>query len=141
MPDAHTVHAEYEQSGDGTRIYFDNGDSETLILTPLGDDLYMLEESSFLGEAMYKAVIRGTPREGGNLLFVSIERPSGLVTQSCLLSPDIIDSSDFASILEQIMEVGGNWERAFGGILLVHAPEGRMQEITDRIKALTEPRT
>jgi len=140
MPDALTVHAEYEGK-DSTRIYFNNGDSEDITLTPLGEDLYMLEESSFLGEAMYKDVIRATRREDGNLLFVSIERPSGLVTQSWLLSQDIIDSSDFGSILERIMEVGGHWERAFGGILLVHTPDGRMQEITDRIKALTKPRT
>ena len=76
MPNAPTVHVEYEGNYDRTRIYFDNGDSETLILTPQGDDLYVLEESSFLGEAMYKDVIRATRREDGNLLFVSVERRS-----------------------------------------------------------------
>jgi hypothetical protein len=141
MPDAPTVHIAVRGEGAATRIYFDGGDSEDLILTPLGDDLYVLEESSLLGYASYKDVIRARRREDGDFSFISLERPSGFVMQSWPLTQDTIDSSDFGSILEQIMAVGGHWERAFGGLLLVHTPEDRMQEITDRIKALTKSRT
>ena len=38
---------------------FDNGDSEELLLTPLGDNLYRVEESSLLGELMYRDVVKG----------------------------------------------------------------------------------
>jgi hypothetical protein len=34
------------------------------------------------------------------------------------------------------MALGGNQERAFGGLLLVHTPEGLAADIAERIKGL-----
>jgi hypothetical protein len=141
MPDTPTVHFEYDENGARTPVCFENGDTEDLVVTPLGDDLYRLEETSLLGEARYRDVIRARSREDGALLFIRVESPSDLVTQEWLLSQEIIDSPDFGSILERIMAIGGNWERAFGGLLLVHTPENRVREIAEQIKALTGLRT
>jgi hypothetical protein len=109
--------------GDGrTRIVLANGDTEELLVTPLGGDLYRLEESSLLGEARYHDVIRAKRLDDGGLQFSAVETPSGLVMQSWILSEQIINTSDFQDILEQVMTSGGNWEQAFGGLLLVHTP-------------------
>lgn len=41
-----------------------------------------------------------------------------------------------SSVLDDVLASGGNWERAFGGVLLIHVPEARAQEFTDRVKQL-----
>lgn len=63
MHDLPTLHLGYSGSNERTQLWFDNGDSEELLLTPLEDNLYRLEESSFLVEAMYGDVIRASRRE------------------------------------------------------------------------------
>jgi len=52
VTDTPTISLRYAGNEGRTRIIFGNGDTEDLLLTPLGDDLYRLEESSLLGEAM-----------------------------------------------------------------------------------------
>jgi hypothetical protein len=96
------------------------GDSETLLLTPMGEDLFRLEESSFVTDAVYRDVIRATEAEDGALLFVEIAERSPLVTNICILRQELIESEAIQSILKQIMEQGGNWEQVFGGVLIVH---------------------
>jgi len=82
-------------------------------------------------------VIRRSRRDDGGLLFLAIETRSKLVSQSWILSQAVLDSSECGSLLDDIMAMGGNWERAFGGVLLVHIPEGSEREIADRVKQLT----
>src|SRR5579862_3060169 len=52
------------------------GDSEKLLLTPMGGDLFRLEESSFVTDAVYRDVIRPIETEHGALLFVEIAERS-----------------------------------------------------------------
>jgi|HubBroStandDraft_1064217.scaffolds.fasta_scaffold482711_2 hypothetical protein len=47
-----TVHFEYEDGASRSRILYQNGDSEQLLLSSLGSDLHRLEESSFAGDAV-----------------------------------------------------------------------------------------
>ena len=138
MENLPTVHFGYSGSVERTRVWFGNGDSEELLLAPVGGDLYRLEESSFIGEARYGDVIRGSSRDDGGLLFLGIETRSNLVSQSWILSEAVLDSPECGSLLDDIMAMGGNWERAFGGVLLVHTPEGSEEEIADRVKQLTD---
>jgi hypothetical protein len=123
-------------SNGGTRFWFENGDSEDLLVTSLGGDLYRLEQSSFIGDAMYGDVVRARRREDGVLLFLGIEAHSDLVSQSWVLSRAILDSPECSSVLDDVLASGGNWERAFGGVLLIHVPEARAQEFADRVKQL-----
>jgi hypothetical protein len=58
------------------------GDSETLLLTLMGEDLFRLEESSFVTDAVYRDVIRATEAEDGALLFVEIAERSLLRTSA-----------------------------------------------------------
>jgi len=134
--DGPTVHFGYSGSNERTRLWFDNGDSEELLLTPIDGDLYRLEESSFVGEMRYADVIRASPRDRGGLLFLAIETRSNLVTQSWILSRTILESPGCTSLLNKIVAMGGAWERAFGGVLLVHTPQDLEGEVTDRIKDL-----
>jgi hypothetical protein len=137
MPNSPAVHFKYSGDDERTRVWFEDGDSEELLVTALGNDCYRLEESSLLGEARYRDVIRAIRRADGGLLFHGIETRSDLVTQSWLLSEDILDSTECGSLLCEVMAMGGNWERAFGGLLLVHIPESSAAEIAERVKKLT----
>jgi hypothetical protein len=96
------------------------GDSEKLLLTPIGGDLFRAEESSFITDAVYRDVIRATETDDGALLFVEITERSPLVTNSWILSQELIQSDAVQSMLKQIMDQGGNWEQVFGGGLIVH---------------------
>lgn len=82
MEDLPKVHVGYSGSEQRTRVWFEDGDSEELLLTPVEGDLYRLDESSFIGEARYGDVIRASCRDDGGLVFLRIETPSGLVAQS-----------------------------------------------------------
>ena len=134
MPGLPTVHIRYDDNIARTRIHYENGDNEDLLVTPLGNNLYRLEESSLFGEASYRDVIHAARRDDGGLLFLNLETPSDLVMQSWVLGQEIIDSPGFRSILEQVMALGGNWEQAFGGLVLVHTPPDRVEEIAERIR-------
>lgn len=124
-----------QYEGDGqTRIGFENGDSEDLLVTSLGGDLYRLEESSLLGEASYRDVIRARRLSDGSLLFQGVETRSDLIMQSWLLSEQIIASPLFCDILAQVMASGGNWEQAFGGLILIHTPQHLAEEVATRIE-------
>jgi hypothetical protein len=110
-----------------------SGHSEKLLLVPIGGDLFRVEESSFVTDAVYRDVIRATETEDGGLLFVEIAERSPLVTNSWILGQELIQSDALQSILKQIIDEGGNWEQVFGGGLIVHTSPTTAEEIENRI--------
>lgn len=90
------------------RVSFQNGDSETLLVTPLGENLYRLEESSALGEASYHDVIKAELQVDGTARFMCIHAYSGLKTVSWVLSQALIESSRMTFLLNKVMASGGN---------------------------------
>lgn len=58
MENLPSLHLRYGDDDGGARFWFENGDSEDLLVTSLGGDLYRLEQSSFIGDAMYGDVVR-----------------------------------------------------------------------------------
>jgi hypothetical protein len=109
------------------------GDSERLSLTPVGENLFRVEESSFVTDAVYRDVIRATETQDGALLFVEIAERSPLVTSSWMLSQELIQSDAIQSVLLQVMDQGGNWEQVFGGGLIVHTTPATAKEIEEQI--------
>ena len=126
------------ESPHSVQIVFDDGSSENLLLTAVGPDTYRAEESSMLsllidgvGAVRYKDLIQLRTQSDGSLRFVKIVTPSGLKTNSWILPKDTIESQGFRPILDSVMELGGNWEQVFGGVLLVHLPP----EVADSVEA------
>lgn len=118
------------------QVSFQNGDSETLLVTPLGQNLYRLEESSALGEASYYDVIEGKLQSDGTVCFLRIYAASGLKTVSWVLSQSLIECPDMTILLDKVMAVGGNWERLFGGLLIVHLPPAAYDSLLNEFHAL-----
>jgi hypothetical protein len=121
MAETPTVPIRYDGNEERMLVFAD-GDSELLLLSAVGPDLFRLEESSLLGEGRYHDPIRVSRRDDNSLQFQEIVTPSGLQTEEWILSKDLMESHEFRLVLDWVMSVGGNWEQAFGGLLLVHVP-------------------
>src|ERR1700730_2375447 len=76
------------------------GDSETLLLTPVGENLFRVEESSFVTDAVYRDVIRVTETQDCALLFVEIAERWPRVTNSWILSQELIQSDAVQAVLK-----------------------------------------
>jgi hypothetical protein len=96
----------------------DDHDFETLFVTPLGGNLYRMEESSLLEPTRYDDVIEAELQSDGSLRFLQVVTPSSLITECYFAS----DSPSLPPFLDKVVLAGGNWERVFGGILFLHLP-------------------
>jgi hypothetical protein len=131
-----TIHLQSSGDSPRSKVLFPEGDSEELLLRLIESDLYLLEESSLLGHACYHDVIRATPAVDGSLNFEHVVRRSGLSTTSWILPQKVIQSSELHAILSDVMRLGGNWEQAFGGLLLIHVPPQEADNIHRKIELL-----
>ena len=63
---------------------------------------------------------------------------SALKSVSCILPEGLFESERLAGLLDRVVASGGNWERAFGGVLLLHLPPSEESSILDRLNVLLE---
>jgi hypothetical protein len=117
-----TVHFEYTDNIGRSTLLYENGDSEKLALTVVGENLRRLDESSFLGEAVYGDVIRVREADDGAFVFIEVAQRTTLVSRTWIMSADTLQNQRIKAILASVMEVGGMWEQAFGGMLMIHVP-------------------
>ena len=118
-------------------ISFPEG-SEKLRVVPLGEDRYRLEDSSFVGDVFYGDVVEVARQPDGTSAFTKLVSRSGLRITSAILDAATQNSPELQTVLDRVMALGGNWERAFGGFLIVHlAPDARM-DVEEELKALAK---
>ncbi|MCX6602326.1 MAG: DUF4265 domain-containing protein [Acidobacteria bacterium] len=118
-------------------ISYPDESSEGLLVSPVGPNLYRLEESSLLGEAVFGDVIEAEPTQEGGLLFKRVAVPSGMTTVNCILTFEQMQAPGLQPLLDRIMSVGGNWERALDGLLMIHLPKSVHLDIEAEVKALS----
>ena len=118
-------------------ISYPDESSEGLLVSPVGPNLYRLEESSLLGEAVFGDVIEAEPTQEGGLLFKRVAVPSGMTTVNCILTSEQMQAPGLQPLLDRIMSVGGNWERALDGLLMIHLPASVQVDIEAEVKALS----
>ena len=106
---------------------------DSMLVTPLGEGHYRLELSGlacFHTESAREArrlpdygdVIEAIATAPDYLRFVRIVRRARMKKLSFLVSQATIDSPRFSRMLARVEELGGHWERIFGGILLLYLP-------------------
>jgi hypothetical protein len=100
---------------------------ETLFVTPMGGNLFRMEDCSVDCVVRWHDVIEAEPQADGSLRFLRLHSPSEWMTCVWLLGEDDAESSALSELLDQVMTAGGNWERMLGGILIVHIPPERGQ--------------
>jgi hypothetical protein len=113
-------------------VCFLDGSRESLLLTPLGENRFRMDESSMFGEVMYRDVIEAIETEGGVLRFVAVVEKSPLTSRSWISRQELIETDAIQNLLRRIMDEGGNWEQTFGGVLTVHLPRGKDPRYLDR---------
>lgn len=123
---------------------FEEDCQETLYVTPLGENLYRLEETPVLVEQeIYLGdIIEAEVRDDGVLRFRRLVVASPWHHWSWFLAQIVIESSDFDGFTAMIEEQGGKWERIFGGLFIVHLPpesaldpEAELQKVVDTVQA------
>ncbi|HKE32124.1 MAG TPA: hypothetical protein VKD65_10400 [Candidatus Angelobacter sp.] len=125
----------------GVTIIFDDNGSEGLLVTSLGNNLYRLEETSFLGEARYHDIIEAEIQGDGSLRFVGVVTPSALKTSSLFLGKELIESPRLSAFLEKVMAVGGNWEKLFESFLILHLPADQESSLLPEFNTLVSDLT
>lgn len=118
-------------------ILYADGSSEGLLVSPIGPNLYRLEESSLLGEASFGDVIEAEPTQEGGLLFKCVAASSEMTTVNCVLTSEQMNAPGLQPLLDRIMSLGGNWERAFDGLLMIHLPKSVHLDVEAEVKALS----
>ena len=94
-------------------------------LSPVGDRLYRLDGVPVFAEsAAFGDVIEAVPGDGGRLRFVRVAEPGGWRTFDYMLPAYKLDGEWAQSLLAELLERGGHWERVFGGLLFVCLPPG-----------------
>lgn len=125
--------------GPGITVSFSGGITEDLPLTHLEGNQYRVEFSSLLAEprVFYGDVIEIAPTGDTSADFVRVAKRSGFRVFCRLIGKEIIKSPSLQTLLDRIMQLGGNWEKAFGGVLIVHLPASVEFNLDDELEDLT----
>ena len=112
--------------GPGVAISFPDDITEDLPLTHVEGNQYRVEFSSLLADprVFYGDVIEIKPTGKNSAEFARVVKRSGFRVSCRLIGQETIESPFFQALMDKIMQLGGNWERAFGGVLIVHLPTG-----------------
>jgi hypothetical protein len=97
---------------------------EQLSLTPLGDRLYRLALSRLCASHPTMGdIIECDSLPGGRLKFRRIVKRAGFQRLEFLIHREVAESERLARFLDKVISMGGNWERNFGGWLVLFLPE------------------
>jgi hypothetical protein len=111
-----------------TRTYtvrFEEGWSEQVSLTPLGSERYRAEESSLANDSINLGdVIAGSRIDEGEIKFLNVSQKSSYVTSRWIIPKSAAESDGLTIFLKKLTDIGGLWERALGGVLIIHLPDG-----------------
>ena len=125
-------------------VTFPNNVTESLRLVALQGNEYRVETSSVLAEpaVRYCDVIEIEPTLQRAALFKRIVKRSDFKVFDFIISQKIAESQELETLLLRVLQAGGNWERFFGGIFLVHLPKelqwdfnAELQELVRRFKS------
>lgn len=106
------------------KIIAPDGSSETVFGEQVGTDAYkLLENPIFNSRINYGTTVKVTTDKNGELVVSKILRASEYKTRRFLLSSFINQTDLKEKIGNRIIEAGGTWEVAMGGLAFVHIPK------------------
>ncbi|HKO21936.1 MAG TPA: hypothetical protein VJX91_04720 [Candidatus Eisenbacteria bacterium] len=124
--------------------------SHEVVLTSLGENRFRLEESIFGLEfedisreerkrrPRVKDVIEAQMLEPGRLRFIRVIERARMKAKSWIIGDAIIDSPHFEHALQKVMDLGGAWERVFGGYLTVYLPRDSDYDLWTDLQRMEE---
>jgi len=97
---------------------------EQLSLTPLGDRLYRLELSRLCASHPTMGdIIEADSLPDGALKFRRIIKSAGFQRLEFVVNREVAESERLGIFLDTVIGMGGQWERNFGGWLILFLPE------------------
>jgi len=95
----------------------------TAAFTPMGSNLYRLEEGFLCGPISFGDVIEALPTDReGILLFRRRVKRTGLRRNCYIIPHELVDKPSFADLTEEIEHLGGFAAVDFKGLFLVYLP-------------------
>lgn len=116
-------------------ILFDDGIAEELEADRLDASRFRLRETPLASATTAKkGDVLELVDEGKIWRFVAIAERSAHVTIELRVPTE--GWTNLRELFDYIEEIGGEWERAYGGVVLLHVPETHAREIERKIAAL-----
>ncbi len=120
------------------RLQDNDGREEFLLVTPLGEDLYRLEESpAFAYSVSLHDVVRAITGSEGGLDFAGVAERSGNRTMRVIFAKFSIDSKQARPILKRLRKLGCHCDNSQASVLSVTLPSAvKLDEVTEYLKSL-----
>ena len=124
--------------GSGIAVSFADGATEDIPLTHVEGNQYRIEFSSMLSNprVFYGDVIEINRTGEKSADFVRIVKRSGFLVSCRLVGQKTVESPLFQLLLDKIMQLGGNYERAFGGVLIAHLPASANFDVDGELQSI-----
>jgi hypothetical protein len=103
--------------------FFDEGMSLPTLVTPLGTDMYRLEETEFMAELNHHDIIEAEDLGLDRLRFIRVAERSELLPRLRICSKEFLDSAEMESLLDWLGGRGGYWQRDMVGCLFLSIPK------------------
>ena len=121
------------------RIVFDDGVCEEVEVEPAGEYVRLLMTPLASNtHARLGDLVELQNEEGDVARFLRIVEPSTLVTLERIVGGETALSESFLALLAEVRAMGGECERAFGGIFLLHVPPPGVTAVEKRLQMLAE---
>jgi hypothetical protein len=105
---------------------------ETIYVEKVGETSYkILESPIFSCELNYGTIVEAVANEKEELVITKTIKASEYFSRKFILSLSIVETNFPETVGRMIIEAGGTWEGAMGGLLFVHLPKN--------VKFLLEP--
>ena len=125
-------------------LSFEEGEDETVEVEKIGPEWFRLSVTPvtadppvYLGD-----VVEAKLDSEGVYRFQRVIERSGLRVHNWLIPRVVAESPELAEYCEDVLRQGGQWERIFGGCLIVHLPadapidaEQEMERVWERVRA------
>jgi hypothetical protein len=124
----------FESDEDGFIEFPEEKVTMTLPMTCLGPNTYRIDAVPVLIEAVsFGDIIEAEKHPVRGLRFLKVITPSNWKTYDFLLPAHLWESEQIKSTLDEVINLGGHWERIFGGVLYICVPPGIAYDPTPKI--------
>ena len=120
------------------RILFEDGTCEDIDTEPVRGRYRLLATPLCSSSDLRLGDVVELTSEGDIWRFQRVMARSPLVTVEYLVTRKIAELPAFHSLLEKVRQSGGEWERAFGGVVFIHLPPTSVPWIKSQMANLLE---
>lgn len=112
------------------------GTTEGIYCEKVSDGIYRCLESCLMIESIKYGCEIEVEEVDGKLNFIKLYKRSPFATYCYIWSKEIIESEKCKRMLDEVLKIDGYWEGAMGGLLMIHLPIGKRNEIDRLLKML-----